>query len=74
MTATLSIHRNRHGGRTREVIADCEHGTTTIVILDGDTVTVSDRDAARMAAERLLAEEHCRCARRLVKRYGGVTV
>ena len=72
MSATLSIIRNPHGPGTREVTADCPHGTTTLTILDGDpgSMVLTDRAAAVIAVERLLAEEGCRCARRLAKRYG----
>lgn len=70
MTATLTITRNPHGPGTREVVADCAHGTTTVLVFDGGTAVVTDRAAAVMAVQKLLAEEGGRSARRLAKRYG----
>jgi hypothetical protein len=75
-TATLrTIPLPKLSPRARRIEVDCEHGTTSISVLEREnTPHVDDADAIRMALARHHAEEGCACTRRLWRQYFGAAL
>ncbi len=73
-TATLEITRYPDLGENgRLVVIDCEHGTTTAAIAEGEdtgAVRISDEVIARIAVARHFDTERYACTVGLPRRYG----
>jgi hypothetical protein len=74
MAATLKITaRPDLAAGARAFTVDCPHGTTRALLLPGATVLLDDQIVRGLLA-RHDTEEHCRCTRRLWRRYGAAGV
>jgi hypothetical protein len=65
-TATLTVHDVDHR-RSKRLIIDCQHGTTTAVFKPHPDNAVTEEELVADMVRRHSARERCRCAQTLIR-------